>query len=268
MRLLLPPSEAKTSGGRGRSLASRPAHPVLGVAREAVLVALQQLLEGARGDAARALGLPPGTVDAALAANACVRTSATTPALRRYAGVVYEGLSYQSLPAQAQHVAARSVLVFSGLFGVIRGDEAVPNYRVPATAVLPGVGVVGTYWARTLRPVLLDLLGRGLIIDLRSSDYAAMWRPDRSNAARVLTVRVLTPGPRGPAVISHPSKLAKGRLAAALVRRVADGHRVDDVHDVAAAWLGAGGIRAEVIDPHHLQIHTAGTSAIARDPDA
>ncbi|MGH8861270.1 MAG: peroxide stress protein YaaA, partial [Jatrophihabitantaceae bacterium] len=227
MRVLLPPSEAKNPGGRGRPLSARPPHPLLGGDRERVLDALGRLLAGPRRPAVRALLLPPAAVDAALAADAAARTGGTLPALRRYAGVVYDGLASAGLDGTEHRLAARSTLIFSGLLGVVRGDEPVPDYRVPAKAVLPGIGVAGTFWRPVLDEVLPILLGRGLVIDLRSSDYVAMWRPRGALAERVVQVRVLSPLPGGGrGVVSYPSKFAKGRLAAALVRRAAAGGAV------------------------------------------
>ena len=244
MHLLLPPSEGKTRGGRGRPLAARlaGAQDTLSEARTQTTHALLTLLAAGPQRAAEALLLPPGVIDDALRADADVLTSRTVPALRRYAGTVYEGLAYAHLTPNEQRLAARSIWIFSGLLGVVRGDEPVPDYRVPAKAVLPGLGVASTFWRPVLDEVVPALLNRGLIIDLRSSDYAAMWRPDRAIAHRVVTVRVLSPAPRGGhAVISHTSKLAKGRLAAALVRRAASGDPVAGTQDVAAAWATCGG---------------------------
>jgi cytoplasmic iron level regulating protein YaaA (DUF328/UPF0246 family) len=248
VRLLLPPSEAKTAGGRGRPLRSRPAaDDLLAISRRAMLTALGKLVEADARGAAQALLLPGGVAAEALAANAAVLDSPTTPALHRYAGVVYDGLDLAALSRTEQRVAGRSTLIFSGLFGVVRGDEPVPAYRVPAKAVLPGIGVAATFWRPVLAEVLPTLLGRGLVVDLRSSDYAAMWRPDRALAGRVVTVRVLSPAPRGGyAVISYNSKFAKGRLAAALIRRAVSGGPVDGADDVIAAWSDCGGVGADV----------------------
>lgn len=223
-----------------------------------MLCALARLLDGPRDSAARALLLPPAVVAAALSADAAVRDSGTVPALRRYAGTVYEGLDYAGMDPAHQRIAARALMTFSGLFGVVRGDEAVPDYRVPAKAVLPGVGVVATAWRPVLDDALPALLGRGIVIDLRSSDYAAMWRPRGELADRTVRVRVLSPLPSGGrGVVSYPSKFAKGRLAAALVRRIAAGERVRTADDVAATWLADGGADAEVVTPRELVIHTS-----------
>lgn len=257
VHVLLPPSEAKHRGGRGRSLAARPPHPLLASGRERALDALAELVAGPPEHAARALLLPPSAAGAALPANRAVRTSATLPALRRYGGVVYEGLAAAGLDDAEHRAAARSTLIFSGLFGVLRGDEAVPDYRVPAKAVLPGIGVAGTYWRPLLDVAVPALLGRGLVVDLRSSDYAAMWRPRGDVAARTVQVRVLSPLPGGGlGVVSHPSKWAKGRLTAALVRRVLAGAPVRTAADVAAAWLDDGGPHAEAPDAQHVVVHT------------
>jgi cytoplasmic iron level regulating protein YaaA (DUF328/UPF0246 family) len=242
VHVLLPPSETKNPGGRGRPIRHRtPDHP-LADGRAAALDALANLVAGDPESAAQALLLPAGVAPAALAADARVRDAPTTTALRRYAGTVYLGLAYDTMTPAQQRVAARSTLVFSGLFGVVRGNEAVPDYRVPAKAVLPGIGVAATYWRARLAPLLRDSLRRGLIVDLRSGDYAAMWRPDPVTRERVVAVRVLSPVPRGGhGVVSFVSKLAKGRLAAQLVRSCAEGAEPHTAGDVAAAWLACGG---------------------------
>lgn len=258
MHLLLPPSEAKTAGGRGRPLRSRPPVPgPLGDGRAATVSALLQLVGGDPEKAAEALLLPAGVAASALGANADVLDSPTTPALRRYSGVVYDGLALHTMTPDERRTAERSILIFSGLFGVVRGDEPVPQYRVPAKAVLPGLGIAGTFWRPLLRDVLASTLRRGLIVDLRSGDYAAMWRPAPEQAQRVVAVRVLSPAPRGGhAVISYNSKFAKGRLAAALVHRRAAGLPVDSAEDVAAAWLSDPGADRAVPTAAGLDLYT------------
>ncbi|HEV2887875.1 MAG TPA: peroxide stress protein YaaA [Jatrophihabitans sp.] len=242
MRILLPPSEAKNPGGGGLPLARRQRRQPIEDSREKVLRALDELLAGP--DAARSLLLPDSVAADALADNRRVRTAPTMPALDRYAGIVYDGLFLQPLSDAARAVANREVLIFSGLFGVLRGGDPVPAYRVPAKAWLPGVGVLATFWRSRLEALMPALLDRGPLIDLRSGDYAAMWQPgDRGpRAGRLVSVRVLSPRPDGSlGVISFASKLAKGRLTAALLERRAAGQQVRTIADIAAAWAAAGG---------------------------
>jgi cytoplasmic iron level regulating protein YaaA (DUF328/UPF0246 family) len=213
-----------------------------------VLQALTELLAGP-ARAAGALQLPPSVAEAAIRMNGAVATSPTMPAIRRYTGIVYAGLDAPGLSAKAGQLANRELLIFSGLFGVLRATEPVPAYRVPSAAVLPGLGILATFWRRQLAEPMTDLLGqRGPIVDLRSTDYAAMWQPAPGSAPgrRLLTVRVLSRRPGGDyGVISYQSKLAKGRLAAALLERAAHGLPVRGSDDVQAAWTELGGAGGE-----------------------
>lgn len=259
MRILLPPSEGKQPGGRGRALTAqpsgnRPTRPTaqaeaigeLARHRAELLAALGRLLD--RPDAADTLLLPPSVAESALAINRRAPTAATLPAMRRYTGTVYQGLAVASLSPAAARLARTSLLIFSGLLGVSRGGDPVPDYRVPAKAVLPGIGVAGTFWRPRLAGLLPALLDSGPIVDLRSSDYAAMWQPvPRSRPAeRLISVRVLSPTPSGRlAVVSYRSKLAKGRLAAALLERQATGRRITGPADLVAVWTELGGSGGE-----------------------
>lgn len=258
MHVLLPPSETKSAGGRGRPLRGRLGDGPLGAARAAAVDALAALVAGDPRAAAEALLLPAGAVSESLAADAAVLDSPTMPALRRYAGVVYGGLAFAAMSAPEQRLALRSVHVFSGLFGVVRADEAVPAYRVPGKAVLPGLGVMSTYWRPVLSDVLPGMLRHGIVVDLRSGDYAAMWRPTPAVAERVVTVRVLSPVPRGGhAVVSYNSKFAKGRLAAALITRIVAGRPVEHADDVASAWASCDGLDCVARGPGALDLYTA-----------
>jgi cytoplasmic iron level regulating protein YaaA (DUF328/UPF0246 family) len=254
VHILLPPSEGKTPGGRGKPLALSATHEPLVAARASVLAAVEKLVAGPADKAASALMLPAGVAADAIATNAAARTSATMPALRRYAGVVYDGLDLSTLSPAAAKLAGRRVVIFSGLLGVVRGDEPVPNYRVPAKAQLPGIGIAGTFWRPVLTDVLRTRFGDDLIVDLRSSDYAAMWRPDKQHAGRVATFRFLSRTPSGKyAVVSYNSKFAKGRLATALLEAEAAGSPISSVEDIAAHWHGP---RVEQTSPTHLDLFT------------
>lgn len=242
MHLLLPPSETKAAGGRGRSLRAAAVDGPLAQARATAVTALHTIVAADADTAAAALLLPPALAPAAIRTNAVVLDAPTMPALRRYTGTVYARLDAASLEPRARRLAERSVLIFSGLFGVVRGDEPVPDYRVPAKAALPGLGTAASFWRPVLRDAVPAMIRRGLVVDLRSTDYAAMWRVPVVMRARVVTVRVLSPLPGGGyGVISYASKLAKGRLARALIERAADDLQVEDVDDVAAAWRACGG---------------------------
>jgi len=62
----------------------------------------------------------------------------------------------------------------------------------------------------------------GLLVDLRSSTYAAFWRPTKEVAPRVATVRVLHEAGGRRTVVSHFNKATKGRIVRALLEDGAD----------------------------------------------
>ena len=242
MLVLLPPSEGKTPGGDGPPLGPRPAlsTPALAAPRAALVAALRRAAGADPAGLAAGLKLPPGLADAALAADRSVATAPTRPALDRYAGVVYAGLDAASLTPAARRRADEQVLVLSGLWGVVRGGDPVPDYRVPASGVVPGLGLVTAHWRAPLAAALPALVGDAAVLDLRSTDYAAMWRPGGPVRAQVLAVRVLAERGSGAArkvgPVSYHAKWVKGRLARHLL---SSRRRPRTVRDLAVAVTAA-----------------------------
>ena len=173
--------------------------------------------------------------ETALTANRALLQSPSRPALDRYTGVLYAALAVPTMSSTVRAAAEERVLVWSGLFGLLRGGDAVPDYRVPVAAVLPRLGALTPVWRSAIRTSVPAVLGREFAVDLRSTDYAAMWAPTGPLRNQVLPVRVLTARPDGVSrIVSHRSKHGKGELARALLEVSANGTRIDDVFDVAA----------------------------------
>ncbi len=124
-------------------------------------------------------------------------------------------------PSTALHGAAprRSLAITSSLFGMVRPADRIPPYRLAGGVNLPGLGVVSAHWRTVLDPVVREAAGNGLVVDLRSSTYAAFWRPDRDLAPQVATVRVLQQVGSRRMVVSHFNKATKGKLVRALLER-------------------------------------------------
>jgi cytoplasmic iron level regulating protein YaaA (DUF328/UPF0246 family) len=248
--ILLPPSEAKVDGGDGRRFA---ATGPLGDVRATVLSEVAALCRRDPELAGRSLKLPPGELAEATRRNSLLLTSPTMPALSRYAGVVYQGLAAATLSPAARRVADESVLVFSGGLGVVAATELIPWYRVPASAQLPGSGTVASMWRPVLAAHLPLLIGSNLLIDLRSSDYAALWKPPAGSVVVRILQRRST---GGELVVSFHSKLLKGRLARAIVQAVARQTKVETPAAVAKIARGLG-----------LEVRPTATGLDLVDPD-
>ena len=220
MLVLLPPSEGKAVGGRGRPLdLGRLSHPGLTPVRERLLDALGTAAVTDPQRLQAALGCPAGEV----AKDAVLRTSGTLPVHRRYTGVLYDALSYGTLSPGGRRRANASLRVASALFGLLSPVDRIPAYRLSGGTSLPGVGSLAAAWRPALEPELAA--HRTLVVDLRSGPYAVLARVPGAVEVRVLRE---TDGVR--AVVSHDNKHTKGLLARELCER---GART--VADVAAA---------------------------------
>lgn len=192
--------------------------PLLAPAREAVIDALVTLCEGDPSVAMATLGVPK-TQPELVALNARLRSAPTARASSVYTGVVYDTLSFDTLSPAARRRATGRVRVTSSVFGLVGLGDRIPSYRLSGDTTLPGLpgsGGVQAHWRTHLEPAVLEALGSGLLIDLRSGTYAAFWRPV-AVADRTATVRVLHEVAGVRKVVSHFNKATKGRIVRALL---------------------------------------------------
>ncbi|MEC4017799.1 peroxide stress protein YaaA [Streptomyces sp. H27-D2] len=216
MLVLLPPSEGKATGGTGPTL--EPAGlslPKLAQARATVFRELVELCSADEEKARTVLGLSEG-LRGEVAKNAALPTAGTRPAGEIYTGVLYDALGLATLDAAARQRAERSLLVFSGLWGAVRINDAIPSYRCSMGVKLPALGALGTYWRAPMGKVLQEAAGDSLVLDLRSAAYATAWKPKGEVSARTAGVRVLhskiVDGVEKRSVVSHFNKATKGRI--------------------------------------------------------
>jgi cytoplasmic iron level regulating protein YaaA (DUF328/UPF0246 family) len=212
--ILLPPSEGKAQPRRGKPV--DPAAGPLADPRAQVHEALVDLCRGPEDHALRVLGLSPGQA-ADVRRNAELGRLPSAPAEKVYSGVLYEALGLTTLEASGHRRALARVAIVSSLYGVVGPGERITAYRLGGAANLPGLGVVAAHWRRHLDPVIRGRAGRGLVVDLRSSTYAAFWRPSPDLVSHVVTVRVLHEVNGKRQVVSHFNKATKGRLVRAIL---------------------------------------------------
>ncbi|SOD95237.1 peroxide stress protein YaaA [Blastococcus haudaquaticus] len=215
MLVLLPPSETKAPGGDGAPLdLAVLTAPELTDTRAEIADALVKLA-GDVPAARTALGLSP-TQDAEIVRNAELWTSPTRPALERYTGVLYDALDVGSMTRAQRSRATGRLAVGSALFGLVRGGDPIPAYRLSAGSALPGLPTLRALWKPVLSPVLAAV--DELVVDLRSGSYAAL-----APVPGAVTLEVLSERPDGTrSVVSHFNKAHKGRVARLLALTTAE----------------------------------------------
>ncbi len=264
MLVLLPPSEGKAAAPASGSRLdlARLSFPALAVTRAALVAALSALCDGDEQRARDTLGLSPGLVDE-IAKNRVLTIAPTLPVARLYTGVLYDALGLATLDPAARRRAGRSLVVFSALWGAVRPGDRIPPYRLAPDVALPGLGSIAARWKGPLDDALNEAAGRGLVLDLRSSSYAALWRPSGAVADRTVTVRVLQerrPGePSSRVVVSHFNKATKGRLVRALLESGADPRRptalVTAIRDLG--YVAENGPQPKPGRPHQVDVVVA-----------
>lgn len=217
--LLLPPSEGKAAGGRGRPWApGRMAHPGLDHLRVRVAAALAEHLASPEVDQARLLGVTGSTLLAATAADLTVLRSATMPAFRRYTGVVHAAADLATL----SRTQRSQVRIVSGLWGLVGADDPVPAYRLKMSASLPGLGKLSTAWRAALTAELAVLARRRVVFDLLPQEHSAAWDPAAVGYAQRVTVHFAEEHPDGTRrMVAHNGKAGKGLLARFLIETAA-----------------------------------------------
>lgn len=237
MLILLPPSEGKTTPESGDPLdLDSLGSPVLQPTRELILRTLVRVCSGSRDRAMERLGLGPTQADA-VERNATLPQQPTARADAVYTGVLYSAWDPAGRSPAARTRADDSVAVCSALFGLLRPGDRIPAYRLSGTVTLPRIGTVAGRWRPVLGAELVDRVGDGLLIDLRSGTYVNLHKPQGELAARTATVRVLHESDGKRSVVSHFNKATKGRIVRALLEEGAEPH---DVSSLAEALRDLG----------------------------
>jgi cytoplasmic iron level regulating protein YaaA (DUF328/UPF0246 family) len=212
--LLLPPSEGKAAGGRGRRSGWVPDAGAYGSRLGDRRALVAERLAAIGGGNEKLLGVRGEHLLRALSANAGLIGAPTLPAWQRYTGVVWDHLDPSTLPTEAR----RSIVVVSGLLGLVRGDDPVPDYRLKMGANLAPLGKLSTWWRADLTAALRATVRKRLLIDLLPQEHRAAvdlggFALDLAGFEGVSLTLVDRSGKPG----GHFAKAAKGELARAIL---------------------------------------------------
>jgi|688.fasta_scaffold115059_4 cytoplasmic iron level regulating protein YaaA (DUF328/UPF0246 family) len=206
--ILLPPSEGKAEGGVGKSKWSASSGSFgkpLGALRTEVITALAALQGGGKA----LLGVQGALLARAQHANTHLVGAPTLPAWQRYTGVVWDHLDLASLSTAQRTRALSSIVVVSGLHGLVAAGDPIPDYRLKMGARLSPMGTLSKWWSEPLTAALLAYAGKATIIDLLPNEHRAAL--DWSRIPQALRVDLVTKSGGKPG--GHNAKAAKGLLA-------------------------------------------------------
>ena len=271
MRILLPPSAGKTTKESTNHLQLEKLWQ-----EEHLTQTRRQLIDDVQNtallaDAAQIFKLGPKNAHE-ISQNLEVYDAPALAAWQLYDGVLYEAakfaqiFSYGACAQDGQGQADQSqglqrqleelTLVFSALFGPVRLTDLITPHRLSGSVKLPGQGSVASIWSKALKELLTQQLSGHVVVDLRSSEYGAMYRPTRGSDCLLLNIGVakVNPATGKRSVVSHWAKHTRGLLAGALLEAVAGAQLsgsegdVDEILQVAAALEGVREVEITPLD--------------------
>ena len=214
MLILLPPSEGKTPATAGDAVDwTTLSFPGLNTYRAKVLEGLGTV--SAHEDALALLGVG-ASLRADVERNTRLHAEPAAPGPPGLLRGAVRRAGLQLPDARAAEEGGRVVLVISALWGAIRFGDRVPAYRLSMGTALPDVGRLASFWKPQLNAALAAAAEGELLVDCRSSTYAAAWTPP---PAQTVAVNVFTEVNGVRKVVSHFAKHTRGELARHLLTR-------------------------------------------------
>lgn len=194
--ILLAPAEGKQPGGNPfapdmfdyRTSGTFNYFEDLNPDRRRLIDALHELIEAHDEDAlADIFGVEGPELEEAIRVNREIYDAPLMSALDRYSpGIMYAAMDFANLPTGAQRRLLENGIIFSGLFGLLRPDDLIPNYRLRMDAELPELGVMADYWRPRISPVLAEALEGRFVWDLLPEGHRAAWDDEHTYEARAL----------------------------------------------------------------------------------
>ena len=213
MKILLAPSESKRKGGDGRfTLETLFLDEALHETRAALLERYRALI--AEGDSDRLstlFGLKKQSDIARFAHDPM--TQPVIKAILRYDGVAFDYLDYPTLSRSAQAYVDRHVILFSNLFGPLRADDLIPEYKLKQGASIDGLKPEKLY-KETAQAALDSAFEGEEILDLRAGFYDKFYKPSRPYT----TLKFLKNGKS----VSHWAKAYRGMVTRACAEAQVD----------------------------------------------
>lgn len=206
--LLLPPSEGKSEAGNQSHLWT-PRLGAFGAALEVSRTQIAAQLRKDKGGAQKLLGVNGAHLTRAQSCNMQLIGAPCLPAWQRYTGVVWDHLDLASLSATQRNAFVKRIIVPSGLLGLVRADDQVPDYRLKMGARLAPFGSMSKFWNEAITDALVAVVKKKVVVDLLPNEHRAAINWDLLDNV----VRVDLVSHSGAIVGGHNAKAAKGLLA-------------------------------------------------------
>ncbi len=154
----------------------------LNVERRKIIGAVQKAIE-AGGNLEELFAANGEYLAQAISLNREIYDAPLMAALDRFSpGVMYEAMDFPGLPTGAQRRLLESGVIFSGLFGLLRPDDLIPDHRLPIESEVPNIGALTDFWRPVVSPALNRTIADAFVWDMLPDSHLAAWEDDHSYA--------------------------------------------------------------------------------------
>ena len=193
MKILFSPSENKFDGGSGKFDINLLSFSQIN--RQKVFQIYANFLQNADFDAiCKLFGLKNPQIP---------NLNLVLKAVLRYDGVAYDSLKYNLLDKKAQDYIDEHCLIFSNLFGILKPNDQIPNYKLKQGEKI-GSFDTALFYKNELKNILDEYLQNEDILDLRAGYYDKFYIPSK----HYTTIKFLKNGK----VLSHLAKFWRGKI--------------------------------------------------------
>lgn len=190
--------------------------------RRELITALQGTLDTDETELEVLFGVKGDNLTQAIEINRNILKAPLISALDRYSpGVMYQAMDFPGLPTGAQRRLLEEGIIFSGLFGVLRPDDLIPNYKLRMDATLPGVGKVSKYWRNAMSDVVNEALTGRFVWNFLSGIHQDAWTDEHTYDAMV-QVRFVRKKGGDLTPVTHGVKPLRGKLVNYIVRETVE----------------------------------------------
>jgi len=200
MKILLAPSETKKSGGEKSFNPTQLLFKELSPYRIKLLHTYMNILQ--KGDMqalSKMFGIKKETD--ILKYKKDIIHELTMKAIERYTGVAFDYLGYSDLDFTAQTYIDENVILFSNLFGPIKANDLIPEYKLKQGESVGDIKPEKFYKEHAAHP-LEAYLQNEEILDLRAGFYDKFYKPTKPYT----TLKFIKDGK----VVSHWAKAYRG----------------------------------------------------------
>jgi cytoplasmic iron level regulating protein YaaA (DUF328/UPF0246 family) len=202
MKILLAPAEIKQCGGDGKPFCKDNfSFPSIFESQKEIFNFYEEFIsKSSLEELSKWFGIKK--MDEVEKYSQSLKEKPTMKAIQRYSGVAFDAIEYENLRTSSQEYIDNNVLIFSNLFGVVKANDLIPDYKYKQGSKLPNIDVEKHY-KNALEKTLDEYLGDE-VIDIRAGYYDKFYKPK----ANTITYKFLKDGK----VVSHWAKHYRGEI--------------------------------------------------------